>query len=103
MTVDPIVPELAEHTPLRPLWICRVDAHPWPCADVRLNLLAGYYPARRIELYLYLGAQFVTALAELDTIVVDAGERPDPQTLHSRILGWVAVQDAKRRRNRRSI
>ncbi|MFI6761995.1 hypothetical protein ACIBF5_22925 [Micromonospora sp. NPDC050417] len=103
MTGGLIVPELAEHTPLRPLWICRVDACPWPCPDARLNLLASYYPHRRLELYLYLGAQFISGLADLDSIVVDLGERPDPHGLHSRILGWVAAHDTKRRQRRRSI
>ncbi|MFI6763180.1 hypothetical protein ACIBF5_29020 [Micromonospora sp. NPDC050417] len=98
-----IIPELDEHIVLRPLWICRVDACPWPCPDARLNLLASYYPHRRLELYLYLGAQFVTALAELDAVVVPLGTQPDPHGLHSRILGWVAAHDATRRQRRRTI
>ncbi|MGW4462482.1 hypothetical protein [Micromonospora sp. NPDC004704] len=101
---DLIIPELAEHTPLRPLWICRIDARPWPCPDARLNLVAAYLPARRIELYLYLGSQFTTALAELDTVVVETGERADATGLHVRILGWLISHEARQRvRRRRAI
>lgn len=88
MNADPIVPELELHTPLRPFWICRTDARPWPCPDARLNLLR-VYGERRLELYLYLGAQFVHALAELDGIAAQAGGGPEPGALHARILGWV--------------
>ncbi|MGW4463470.1 hypothetical protein [Micromonospora sp. NPDC004704] len=101
---DLVIPELAEHTPLRPLWICRVDARPWPCPDARLNLVAAYLPDRRIELYLYLGLQFTTALVELDTVAVDNGVRATPSGLHVRILGWLIAHEAKQRdRRRRSI
>lgn len=95
------MPELAEHTPLRPLWICRIDACPWPCPDARLNLVAAYLPTRRIELYLYLGLQFTTALAELDTVVLEAGAQPDPYSLHARILGWLVTHEFKQRGGRR--
>ena len=79
------------HLPLRPLWICRVDAYPWPCADARLDLTNGYRD-KTISLTLFLAAQFVEALGDLHTIDPALGPPPDPRALYERFLGWVPVR-----------
>ncbi|MGW4461446.1 hypothetical protein [Micromonospora sp. NPDC004704] len=103
MTRPLIVPELAEHTPLQPLWICRVDAHPWPCADAKLSLIGAFLPFHQIELYLYLAIQFTTAVAELDAIVVEAGGDGDPYSLHASMIGWLIEHETRIRRRRHTI
>ena len=30
------------HRPLRPIWLCRLDANPWPCGEAKLVLLAAF-------------------------------------------------------------
>ncbi|TWH67584.1 hypothetical protein [Micromonospora olivasterospora] len=30
------------HLPVRPIWLCRVCGHTWPCGAARLSLLAEY-------------------------------------------------------------
>ncbi|RKR91311.1 hypothetical protein BDK92_5704 [Micromonospora pisi] len=85
-------PEMPPHVPLRPLWICRVDAHPWPCGQARIDMLNGFRH-RRVALYLYLGAQFVQALDDLYAM----DPPPEPQALHTRFLGWVPTRTHRRR------
>jgi hypothetical protein len=69
---------------------CRVDAYPWPCADAKLNLLAGFKD-RTLALHLYLAAQFVEALTDLSAIDPDLGDPPDPRAIYERFMGWVPV------------
>jgi hypothetical protein len=76
------------HVPLRPLWICRVDAYPWPCADARLDLTNGYR-GKTMSLTLLLAAHFVEALNDLHSIDPDLGTPPDPRALYERFMGWV--------------
>jgi hypothetical protein len=73
------------------LWICRVDAYPWPCADARLDLIDGFRD-KTLSLTLYLAAQFVEALGELNTIDPELGAPPDSRALYERFLGWVPVR-----------
>ena len=80
------------HIPLRPMWFCRVDAMPWPCAEARLDLTAGYR-GLEISLCCYLATQFQAALTDLHTLNPDTA--PEPRALYERFLGWVPV-----RRNR---
>ncbi|WP_326557844.1 hypothetical protein [Micromonospora sp. NBC_01796] len=87
----PDPPELAMHTPLRPFWICRTDAQPWPCADAKLDLTHGFRD-RQVELYLYLGAQFVHALADLTAVNPAVELAVEPDAIHHRFLGWVRVR-----------
>ncbi|WP_326556715.1 hypothetical protein [Micromonospora sp. NBC_01796] len=79
------------HLPLKPLWICRTDAQPWPCADARLDLAAGFRD-KTINLTLFLAAQFVEALEDLHSIDPQLGEPPDSRILYERFLGWVQVR-----------
>lgn len=75
---------------MRPLWICRVDAYPWPCADARLDLIDGFRD-KTLSLTLYLASQFVEALGDLNTIDPELGPPPDSRALYERFLGWVPV------------
>ncbi|RKR87449.1 hypothetical protein BDK92_1725 [Micromonospora pisi] len=81
----------ASHLPLRPLWICRIDAYPWPCADARLDLTSGFRD-RTVNLTLFLAAQYVDALNDLHTIDPTLGPPPDPRVLYERFLGWVPTR-----------
>ncbi|GHJ05700.1 hypothetical protein TPA0907_00670 [Micromonospora humidisoli] len=70
------------HTPLPPTWLCRVDAHPWPCGEAKLALLATYADDRPRLLTLLAGwkAEAEDHLASLD------GGRPVDVT--DRFLTW---------------
>ncbi|SCE84251.1 hypothetical protein GA0074695_1538 [Micromonospora viridifaciens] len=71
------------HLPLRPLWLCRACAQPWPCGPARLALLAEYEGART-ALIVYLAACREEAreqLAKLNT------SEPPPE-LTGRFLAW---------------
>ncbi len=74
------------HLPLRPLWLCRVCAAPWPCATARLTLIAEY-AHDRIALSVYLCAVLHEAAADLDRL--DPDEGPTPAALFARFLAWV--------------
>jgi hypothetical protein len=96
--VRPTLPPIpaVQHLPLPPLWICRVDAYPWPCADIRLDLTDGFR-GKTISLTLFLASQYVEALHDLYSIDPDEGAPPDPRALYERFLGWVRTE---RRRDR---
>lgn len=80
------------HIPLRPMWFCRVDAMPWPCAEARLGLTEGYR-GLEISLCCYLAIQFQQALTDLHTLNPDTA--PEPRALYERFLGWVQVRRAR--------
>ncbi|NGM14703.1 hypothetical protein [Verrucosispora sioxanthis] len=73
------------HLPLRPLWLCRVCAAPWPCAAARLDLVAEYADDR-IALSVYLCAVLHEAAADLYRLNPQDG--PDPAALFARFLAW---------------
>lgn len=78
------------HTPLRPLWLCRVDAQPWPCATARLCLVYRYDAdpaALRVEMcrMLYLAAH------DLHRLDPDAG--PSPADLFGRFIAWTLLRE----------
>ncbi|GAB2936409.1 hypothetical protein GCM10027280_25580 [Micromonospora polyrhachis] len=79
------------HTPIRPLWICRNCAGPWPCGAARLQLFREFADDR-IGLCVYLASQLEHAL-------VDLCPTP-PALIHGRILGWVPPMDSYRPRLR---
>jgi hypothetical protein len=79
------LPRPSEHAALRPLWICRIDAQPWPCADARIHLTRRYRD-KPVALYVQLGGLLAEAMADLYTL--DAYGAPDPGTLSERFLGW---------------
>ncbi|MFC8297750.1 hypothetical protein [Micromonospora orduensis] len=75
------------HLPLRPLWLCRVCAAPWPCPVARLTLRQEY-AHDRIALSIYLCAVLHDAAADLYRL--DPHDGPDPAALFARFLGWAA-------------
>ncbi|MEU1888450.1 hypothetical protein [Micromonospora sp. WMMD987] len=74
------------HLPLRPLWLCRVCAGPWPCGTARLALVAEY-AHDRAALHVHLCAVLHDAAADLYRLHPDTG--PDPAALFTRFLAWV--------------
>ncbi|MDG4794295.1 hypothetical protein [Micromonospora sp. WMMD1082] len=85
MVTGPAAPA-RPHLPLRPLWLCRVCAAPWPCATARLTLVAEYADDR-IALSIYLCAVLHEATADLYRLHPDDG--PEPTALFARFLAWV--------------
>lgn len=82
-----------DHAALRPLWICRACAQPWPCAVARLRLL-GEYRDDRVGLHLYLGWALFAAAEDLYKLNPQPG--PDPDALYSRFLHWARPRDRRR-------
>lgn len=75
------------HVPLRPLWICRCDAQPWPCAESRLALTREY-AGNQVTLCVYLGMSLAEAMRDLH--LLDPAGAPEPAALANRFLGWVS-------------
>lgn len=75
-------PVFHAHTPLRPTWLCRVDAHPWPCGAAKLGLLARF-GEDRAELVAYLDE--LRTLAHADLTDLDGGREPE---LTTRFVAW---------------
>ncbi|WP_089004334.1 flavin reductase [Micromonospora rifamycinica] len=75
------------HSPVRPIWLCRVDANPWPCGEAKLALLARYDGDRPglLALLASLSAEATEHLTQLDN-----GRRID---LTDRFLAWVRPAD----------
>ncbi|WP_343443453.1 hypothetical protein [Micromonospora schwarzwaldensis] len=71
------------HVPMRPRWLCRVCAGPWPCQPARLLLLMDYR-RDRVALSVYLASCLFEAAADLLNL------NPDPQELFDRFVGWAA-------------
>ncbi|WFE38472.1 hypothetical protein [Micromonospora sp. WMMD998] len=71
------------HLPMRPRWLCRVCAGPWPCQPARLLLLMDYR-RDRVALSIYMAACLFDATADL------LHQNPEPQDLFDRFLGWAA-------------
>ncbi|WFE97342.1 hypothetical protein [Micromonospora sp. WMMD987] len=70
------------HTPVRPIWLCRVDANPWPCGEAKLALLARYDGDRPGLLALLAG---LSAEATEHLTHLDNGRRTD---VTDRFLAW---------------
>ncbi|MEV4843684.1 flavin reductase [Micromonospora matsumotoense] len=70
------------HTPVRPIWLCRVDARPWPCGEAKLALLARY-DGDRPGLLILLSRLSVEATDHLTQL--DSGRQAD---LTDRFLAW---------------
>jgi hypothetical protein len=75
---------LGPHAPLRPLWICRSCAIPWPCAQARLLLKAEYWENRE-NLPAYMVAVLYEAVADLHRL--DPGGL-DLAAVFTRFVGW---------------
>ncbi|MEU1606324.1 hypothetical protein [Micromonospora matsumotoense] len=70
------------HTPLPPTWLCRVDAHPWPCGQAKLALLSEYADNRAELLDLLVAMKNE---AEQHLTQLDGGRHTD---LTHRFLAW---------------
>ncbi|MET7960704.1 hypothetical protein ABZ356_07565 [Micromonospora zamorensis] len=81
------------HLPLRPLWLCRICAAPWPCPVARLTLHQEY-AHDRIALSIYLCAVLHDAASDLYRLNPHDG--PDPAALFARFLGWAAPRGGRR-------
>ncbi|MBQ1035654.1 hypothetical protein ACQP08_30755 [Micromonospora zamorensis] len=80
------------HLPLRPLWLCRVCAAPWPCPVARLTLRQEYADDR-VGLSVYLCAVLHEAAADLYRLNPHDG--PEPAALFTRFLGWARPRDTR--------
>ncbi len=74
------------HSPMRPLWLCRVCAAPWPCSPARLTL-GREYAGDRLALSVYMTGRLHDAVADLYRLNPNPG--PDLTELFDRFLGWV--------------
>ncbi|TDC85426.1 flavin reductase [Micromonospora sp. KC606] len=77
---------MTAHTPLRPTWLCRVDAHPWPCGAAKLALL-DHYREHPAELVAHLDALRETAHHDLTDL--DGGREPN---LTDRFVTWARTR-----------
>ncbi|WP_341717007.1 hypothetical protein QQG74_24110 [Micromonospora sp. FIMYZ51] len=84
-----LVTTTAPHMPLRPLWLCRACAAPWPCGSARVTLLREY-AHDRVALLVYLGGQLHDAAEQLYRLNPNDG--PNPKQLFDRFLGWARLR-----------
>ncbi|WP_372495056.1 hypothetical protein [Micromonospora phytophila] len=73
------------HTPIRPMWCCRADGRPWPCAEARL-LLKVEFDADPAGLTIYLAGLYHEAAHDLYQLNPHDG--PTPRELFERFVGW---------------
>jgi hypothetical protein len=71
------------HDPIRPVWLCRNCAQPWPCGGARLELMRDYRDAM-LAMYVYLAA----CLHDARTDLTDLAPASPPVELWSRFMGW---------------
>lgn len=76
---------MREHLPIRPIWLCRVCAQPWPCGEARLRLSAEYMNDQ-VALSVYLASTLGEAADDLRKLNPEPG--PDHALLFGRFLGW---------------
>ncbi|MEU5783493.1 hypothetical protein [Micromonospora lupini] len=77
---------------MRPAWLCRNCAAPWPCSPAQLHLATEFY-GHSIALAFYLASNLHDAIDDLHAL----GARPDLPALHARFLGWLSVTRRHRR------
>ncbi|MGN9810528.1 hypothetical protein ACTMSW_14345 [Micromonospora sp. BQ11] len=75
------------HTALRPIWLCRACAAPWPCGTARLGL-SREYATDPVGLHVYLCTLLHDAVADLYRLNPHDG--PDPRDLFDRFLAWAS-------------
>ncbi|MET8119983.1 hypothetical protein [Micromonospora sp. NPDC005189] len=81
------------HLPMRPAWLCRDCAAPWPCSRAQLDLVAEFY-GHSLALAFYLASCMNEAIHDL----LSLGGRPDLAKMHVRFLGWLSLARRPRRR-----
>lgn len=76
---------MREHLPLRPIWLCRICANPWPCGEARLRLTSEYADDR-VALSVYMASMMGEATSDLRRL------NPQPEseasTMFGRFLAW---------------
>lgn len=80
------------HIPMRPAWLCRNCAAPWPCNPAQLHLATEFY-GHSIALAFYMASNLQDATDDLYAL----GARPDVRALHLRFLGWLSISRRPRR------
>ena len=80
------------HLPMRPAWLCRTCAAPWPCGPAQLDLMIEFH-GHSIALTFYLAASMREAIDD----VYGLGLRPDLPAMHARFLGWLSLARRPRR------
>ncbi|MGC4757478.1 hypothetical protein [Micromonospora trifolii] len=80
------------HLPMRPLWLCRMCAAPWPCQPARL-LLVIEYQRDRVGLSIYMAGLLFEATADL--IKLNPNPAPSPADMFARFVGWIARRAAR--------
>lgn len=73
------------HLPMRPAWLCRSCAAPWPCSTAQLDLVAEFH-GHSVALAFYLAASMYEAMDDTYRL----GGRPAHGALHARFLGWLS-------------
>jgi hypothetical protein len=73
------------HTPLRPMWLCRVDGQQWPCAEARL-LLRTEFEDNTQGLSIYLAGMYYEATKDLYHL--DPHDGPSPREMFERFVAW---------------
>lgn len=74
-----------EHTPLRPIWLCRACGQPWPCGRAKLALVTEY-DGDQVSLCLYLARMLHDAIDDLHKLnPTTTGCASD---MFDRFLGW---------------
>ncbi|WP_420116483.1 flavin reductase [Micromonospora sp.] len=76
-----------DHRPLRPIWLCRLDANPWPCGEAKLALRAAFADDRSALLTLMSTLQ---REAENHLTQLDGGRS---NNLTDRFLSWAQPPD----------
>jgi hypothetical protein len=84
-------PSSPEHVPLRPTWLCRTCAFPWPCAQARHDLLADH-----ADDLVFLAVFMASTMAEAvrDLVELHPATTPTPAQIWDRFMQWL---DAARR------
>lgn len=81
-----MAPDSRSHRMVRPLWLCRVCAGPWPCGPARLALLREF-GGDRCGLSIQMATLYVSALHDLSRL--HPYDEPTPELLFQRFVGWV--------------
>ncbi|MFY1686879.1 hypothetical protein [Plantactinospora sp. WMMB782] len=84
---DRLPPRTHPHPPIRPLWLCRACAAPWPCPTARL-LLQSEFASAPAALSILMVAVLHEAMTDLHAL--NPGAEPDLAELFGRFVGWTS-------------
>lgn len=77
---------------MRPAWLGRNCAAPWPCGPAQRDLIVEFY-GHSIALAFHLASSMQEAADDMYAL----GGRPDPAVMHTRFLGWLSLARRSRR------